>query len=174
MPDLSFEVVSAYPARDSLLPVLAFDLRVTNRFAEQSITTVRLKTQIWIEAARRRYTPAEQRTLHDLFDEPSRWRDTLRSFTWANIATDVPAFFGSTIHPIPVPCLFDPDAAVKKYFNGLEGGDVPLTFLFSGTVFYISPEDAVQAAPISREKEARFRLSLSIWNELRELHSVAL
>ena len=37
IPDLSFEILRANPARETITPALAFDLRVTNRFPEQSI-----------------------------------------------------------------------------------------------------------------------------------------
>ena len=60
MPDLSFEIVSARPARDMITPAISFDLRVTNRFPEQLIHAVLLRCQIQIEVARRRYSSSEQ------------------------------------------------------------------------------------------------------------------
>ncbi len=144
--DLSFEIVAANPVRDMITPALAFDLRVTNAFPEQSIQAVLLRCQIQIEVARRRYSAAEQDQLRDLFDDPSRWGDTLRPMTWANISVNIPAFSGSTVYPITVPCTFDFNVATAKYFHGIADGEVPLTFLFSGTVFY----DAGQGTPAGR------------------------
>src|SRR5579875_3339147 len=146
MPDLSFEVLSASPARDMITPALAFDLRVTNRFPEQSIQAVLLRIQIQIEAARRRYSSDEQTQLRELFDEPSRWGTTLKPMTWVNTSVNIPAFSGSTTYPITVPCSLDFNVASAKYFHGITGGEVPLSFLFSGSVFFDAGQGALQVA----------------------------
>lgn len=170
MPDLSFEIVSANPARDMLAPAISFDLRITNPFPEQSIHAVLLRCQIQIEVAKRRYTSLEQDQLRELFDEPSRWGDTLRPMTWANVSLNIPAFVGSTIFPLTIPCSFDFGIATAKYFRGIDGGEVPLTFLFSGSVFHDAGQGVLQVAPISWNKEARFRLPVETWKSLLDLH----
>jgi hypothetical protein len=170
MPDLSFEILSANPARDMLTPAISFDLRISNAFPEQTIHAVLLRCQIQIEVARRRYTPVEQEHLRELFDDPSRWSATLRPMTWANVSLNIPPFSGSTVQPLIVPCSFDLNVATAKYFRGIDGGDVPLTFLFSGSVFHDAGEGRLQVAPISWNKEARFRLPLDTWKALIDLH----
>lgn len=170
MPDLSFEIVAANPARDMITPALTFDMKVTNRFPEQSIHAVLLRCQIQIEVARRRYSPVEQGQLRDLFDDPSRWGDTLRAMTWANTSLNIPAFAGAIVCPMALPCTFDLNVATAKYFHGISEGEVPLTFLFSGTVFYNSGQDSLQVEPISWNKECRFRLPVQVWKSLMELH----
>ena len=55
---------------------------------------------------------------------------------------------------LPLPCSFDFGLAATKYFDALEGGDIPLCFLFSGTIFYESPEAGLQVAQVPWEKEA--------------------
>lgn len=170
MPDLSFEIIGVNPARNMITPTLAFDLRVTNRFPEQAIQTVLLRCQIQIEVARRRYSPAEQNQLRELFDDPSRWGDALRTMTWMNTSVNIPAFTGSTVYPVTVPCTFDFNVATAKYFHGIADGEVPLTFLFSGSVFYDTGGGALQVAPISWNKEARFRLPVQVWKSLMDLH----
>lgn len=170
MPDLSFEILSAAPARDMLTPALSFDLRVVNRFPEQSIHTVLLRCQVQIEVARRRYSSLEQTQLRELFDDPSRWGDTLRPMTWANLSVSIPPFQGSTVFPLVVPCTFDMNAASAKYFLGIDGGEVPITFLFSGSVFHDAGQGTLQVVPISWNKEARFRLPVETWKSLLDLH----
>ena len=170
MPDLSFEVVSATPARDMITPAISFDMRLTNSFPEQKIHAVMLRCQIQIEVARRRYNPVEQAQLRDLFDDPSRWGDTLRVMTWANLSLSVPPFTESTVCPLIVPCSFDFSIATAKYFHGIEDGQVPLTFLFSGSVFHDAGQGVLQVAPISWNKEARFRLPVEVWKSLMDLH----
>jgi predicted alpha-1,6-mannanase (GH76 family) len=44
---------------------------------------------------------------------------------------------------------------------------VPLEFLFSGTVFYGAP---LQAARISWDSEAEYRLPVRVWKETMERH----
>ncbi len=170
MPELSFEILSATPVRDMITPALAFELRVTNAFPEQSIESVLLRCQIQIEVARRRYNSTEQAQLRDLFDEPARWGDTLRPITWANTSVNIPAFSGSTVYPVNVACTVDLNVGTAKYFHGIADGDIPLTFLFSGSVFYKSGEGALQVVPISWNKEARFRLPVQLWRNAIDLH----
>ena len=170
MPDLSFEVLSASPARDMLTPALAFGLRIANPFPEQAIQAVLVRCQIQIEVARRRYSTTEQDNLWDLFDDPKRWSDTLRPMTWAITSVNIPAFTGSAVATVTVPCTFDLTVATAKYFHGIEGGEVPLTFLFSGTVFFHPDAGPLQVAPISWNKEARFRLPVQTWKELIDFH----
>ena len=90
--------------------------------------------------------------------------------TWANTSVNIPAFSGATVYPITVPCTFDLNVATAKYFHGITEGEVPLTFLFSGTVFYDSGEGALQIAPISWNKECRFRLPVQTWKLLMDSH----
>jgi hypothetical protein len=170
MPDFSFEIVSAAPARDIITPAIAFDLRVTNRFPNESIHAVILRCQIQIEVARRRYNVQEQEQLRELFDDSSRWGDTLRPITWASTSINIPAFSGTTTYSLIVPCSLDFTVATAKYFRAIEGSDVPLTFLFSGSVFYDAGEGNLQVAPISWTKEARFRLPIETWKTLLDLH----
>jgi Family of unknown function (DUF6084) len=170
MPDLSFEIDSAQPARDMLTPGISFNLRVTNRFPEQRVHAVLLRCQIQIEVARRRYNSTEQQQLRDLFDDPSRWGDTLRPMTWATTSLNVQAFSGTTICALVIPCTFDLTVATAKYFHGIDGGEVPLTFLFSGSVFHDAGQGTLQVAPISWNKEARFRLTVDTWKTVMDMH----
>jgi hypothetical protein len=149
---------------------LVFDLRISNPFPEQTIQSAIVRCQIQIEVARRRYESSEQSLLRELFDDPARWGDTLRPLTWTNTFFNIPGFSGVTTYALPVPCTFEWNTATAKYFYGLVDGDIPLTFLFSGSVFYSVADGPLQVAPISWNKEARFRLPLQIWRDLRDLH----
>ena len=82
----------------------------------------------------------------------------------------VPSFQGTTVADIPVPCTFDFNVAATKYFHGLADGDVPVCLQFSGTVFYAAPEGGLQVAPISWDKEARFRLPVKVWRDMMETY----
>ena len=54
-----------------------------------------------------------------------------------------------------------------KYFYALEAGEVPLTLLFSGTVFY-AVNGVLQIAQIPWDKEAAYRLPVQVWQTMME------
>jgi hypothetical protein len=168
MPDLNFTIEGAEAVSYAAAPLLAFKLRLTNTPAEQQLHTVALRAQIQIDVTRRHYSPQEQERLVDLFGSPDRWSKTLRNMLWTHTSVVVPEFTKETVVDLPVPCTFDFNVAATKYFHGLKDGDLPLIFLFSGTVFYQDEGDPLQVAPISWEKEAKFRLPVSVWHNLIE------
>jgi hypothetical protein len=170
MPDLSFHIETA-EVPFAAVPMLAFKLCIRNAAAGESIHTVVLRCQIQIEVARRRYTPEEQARLRDLFGEPSRWSQTLRSMLWTHANVVVPGFAGSTAEvDLQIPCTFDFNVAATKYFEGLSGGYIPLNMLFSGTVFYASENSPLQVAPISWEQEAKYKLPVEVWREMMDVY----
>jgi Family of unknown function (DUF6084) len=170
VPDLNFRVESAETVPFAATPALVFKLRATNAVPGEPIHTVVLRCQIQIEATRRRYSREEQEILLDLFGEPERWSQTLRTLLWTHTTSVAPAFSGSTLIDLQVPCTFDFNVAATKYFNGLADGDVPLCFLFSGTVFYATGDALMQVAPIAWDKEARFRLPVEVWKDMMDAY----
>jgi hypothetical protein len=89
---------------------------------------------------------------------------------WTHASAVVPSFTGETSVDLHVPCTFDFNVAATKYFHGLESGDIPLLFMFSGTVFFADQEDSLRVAPISWDKETRFRLPLKIWKDMMDAY----
>ncbi len=168
MPDLGFQIEGAEVAGFSATPTIAFKLRVTNGNPSEVIHSVALRCQIQIEVTRRRYSPEEQSKLRDLFGEPERWSQTLRNVLWTHASVNVPPFEDATVIDVPVPCTFDFNVGATKYFHGLGEGDVPLCLMFSGTVFYSQDGGNMQVAPISWEKEARFRLPVKVWHDMMD------
>ncbi|MFZ0521691.1 MAG: DUF6084 family protein [Candidatus Acidiferrales bacterium] len=170
MPDLQLTIAGADAVQYAAAPLLSFKLRVENRPSDEVIHSLALRAQIQLEVSRRKYDPGEQERLRDLFGEPSRWGQTLRSMLWTHANVMVPRFAGSTVTEIPVPCSFDFNVAATKYFHGVSGGDLPLCFQFSGTVFYQGEDGAMQVAPISWDKEAKYRLPVKVWKDLMEMY----
>src|SRR5580692_7268322 len=167
MPDLSFHVESATVVQFAAVPMIAFQLHITNSEPDEVIHTVALRCQIQIEVTRRRYATGEQERLLDLFGHPDRWSQTLRNLLWTHAAVVVPAFAGTTtVVDLQVPCTFDFNVAATKYFEGLADGEIPLNMLFSGTVFYAPEDSPLQVAPISWEQEARYKLPVKLWREM--------
>lgn len=165
MPDLSFEVISAEVAPYSVIPLLIFKMRIVNEVGEEQIQNISLKSQIMLTVTQRRYSAEEKAKLKDLFGEPERWGKTLRTFLWTNVNTVVPRFSGSTIVDLPVPCSYDFEVVSTKYFNALEDGEIPLNFLFSGTIFYEGEAGNLQIGQIPWSKEANYRLPVALWKD---------
>ncbi len=167
MPDLNFRVEGAEVLEYAAVPSILFKLRVEN-LEEEPIRSVSLNTQVRIAATQRHYDTAEQQRLLEVFGEPHRWGQTLRSLLWAHTTLQVPRFSGNTVVDMPIPCTYDMEVVGSKYFHALEDGEVPLEFLFSGTVFYAAEGGRLQIARISWEKEAEFRLPVRLWKETME------
>ncbi|MEW6126066.1 MAG: DUF6084 family protein [Acidobacteriota bacterium] len=170
MPDLHFEIRAAEAQAYAAAPTLIFKLEITNANSQESIHTVALRCQIQIETTQRRYSATEQERLHDLFDKPSRWHQTLRTLLWTHTSVIAPSFTGSALIDLPVPCTFDFNVAATKYFAGLESGEVPLVLQFSGTIFYAGATHPLQVAQIPWSKEAKYRLPISVWQEMMNLY----
>jgi hypothetical protein len=167
VPDLDFRVEGAEVLEYAAAPSLLFKLRIEN-LEEEPIRSVALNTQVRIAATQRHYDMVEQERLLEVFGEPHRWGNTLRSLLWTHTTLQVPRFSGSTVVDMPIPCTYDLEVVAAKYFYALEDGEVPLEFLFSGTVFYAEEGGRLQIARISWEKEAEFRLPVRLWKEMME------
>jgi hypothetical protein len=170
MPDLTISVESVDVEPYALAPTLSFQLNVANEPVTERVHTIVLRAQIQIDVVRRRYDRNEEERLRDLFGEPSRWAQTLRTMHWTYASTVAQSFMGSTSVKMPVPCSFDFNVAATKYFHGLENGEIPLSLLFSGSVFYEDEAHRLQVAPISWDKEASFRLPVEMWQSLMDTY----
>lgn len=170
MVDLVFTAEGVDVERYAVVPTLIFKLRITNTTLDGDVRNVLLQCQLRIDAARRRYDPADQERLAELFGEPSRWRETLSSMLWTHAALQISAFKGECIVNLPVQCSFDFNVAATKYFHELKGGEVPLSLLFSGTVFYCDADGFLQMDQISWSKQADFRLPVSVWRNMMDLY----
>jgi hypothetical protein len=170
VPDLQLTVEGAEVVQFAAAPLLAFKVRIVNTPNDEIVHTVALRAQIQIEVSRRKYDSNEQARLLDLFGEPDRWGQTLRSLLWTHASVVVPGFTGSGLADIPVACTFDFNVAATKYFHGVTGGDLPLCFQFSGTVFYMGEDGTLQVAPISWDKESKYRLPVKVWKDLMHAH----
>jgi hypothetical protein len=81
----------------------------------------------------------------------------------------VPPFEGSIEIDLPVACSYDFEVASAKYLQSLDDGEIPLLFLFSGTVF-AKAENGFRVEQIPWEKEAAFRLPVKVWREVMEAY----
>ncbi|MDQ0931361.1 DUF6084 family protein [Streptomyces turgidiscabies] len=148
-------------------PTLVFRLRVTAA-DNARVHALALRCQIRIEPARRSYEPAEADGLADLFGERSRWGSTLQPVQFAQVSVMVPSFTGEIETDLAVPCTYDMDIAATRYLAALDGGEVPLLMLFSGTAF--TGAGGFQVEPVPWDREAAFRMPVATWREMVEQH----
>ncbi len=168
MPDLRFQVEDVVPTPNAASPQLSFKLRITNAEPEP-IHSIALRAQVQVEPVRRRYSSEEQQKLKTLFGEPEQWSKSLLPLLWANVNVNVGAFTGSTLIDLPVPCTFDFNVAMTKYIYGLDGGELPTSLLFSGTVFHAG-QMTLQIAQIPWDREASYRVPVRVWKEMMDLY----
>ncbi|HTZ60237.1 MAG TPA: DUF6084 family protein [Acidobacteriaceae bacterium] len=170
MPELQFKIESAEAVPHAATPLIALKLRIANLPAEQAIHTLTLRCQVQIEPSKRRYGPHEQEKLLDLFGTPERWSRTVKPLLWMNTTVAVPGFSDNVLVDLQLPCTFDFNVAATKYFHALDAGDIPLCVMFSGTVFYQGGGDTLQVAQVPWDREANFRLPVSVWKEMMEMY----
>jgi len=140
MPDLNFRVEGAEPQRFAAEPTLLFRLRLSEAVPEGA-----------------QPTPIHSIVLRcQIRIEPARRRYSPQE--------------KQRLLDLPVPCSFDFSLAATRYFAALEEGDLPLDFLFSGTIFYQAAEGPLQVAQIPWEKDATFRLPVATWRGLMDLY----
>jgi hypothetical protein len=168
MPELHFQIEGAEAVPHAAAPLIALKLRITA--ASEAIHTLTLRCQVQIEPAKRRYIPQEQEKLLDLFGTPERWSRTVRPLLWMNTTVAVPGFAGSVLVDLQLPCTFDFNVAATKYFHALDTGEIPICVMFSGTVFYQGDDGSLQVAQVPWDREANYRLPVSTWKEMMEMH----
>lgn len=163
-PELGFAVVDAGPLPHAAAPTLRFGLRI-DVTGDRPVRSIMLQTQLQIAARRRRHEPGEEERLFELFGDRARWGTTLRTLPWTRHTQVVPQFSGSVGVDLLVPCTYDFDIVASRYLLALDGGEVPLELLFSGTVFYTAEGGLLQTAQIPSDREAEFSLPVSTWRE---------
>jgi hypothetical protein len=170
MPELSFAVNAAEPVRFAAVPTLAFRLEIAQAAGGEPIENILLLAQIQIDATRRRYSAEEQAGLRELFGDVENWSRTLRTMHWTHAQALVPAFEERIAIDLAVPCTFDFNVATTKYFDALRENEIPLTFLFSGTIFYRDEHAALQAQRIAWTKECQYRLPARVWRLMMDAY----
>ncbi|HEV2886513.1 MAG TPA: DUF6084 family protein [Jatrophihabitans sp.] len=164
MSDYTFSVVSIFAEPYAAAPQLTARLRISEATG-QRIHAIALRAQVRIEPQRRRYDEGEQNGLLGLFGERERWVDTLKPFQWMQCNTTVQGFTGTTEVDLVLPCTYDFDVVGARYLHALDAGPVPLTLLFSGTVF-TRGEHGFGVQQVPWDCEARYDLPVAVWREM--------
>jgi uncharacterized protein DUF6084 len=168
MADLTFQVVGARAEAYAAVPTIIFQMRIKEASGER-IHAVALRCQVQIQPNRRSHSSAEQSKLLEMFGEPARWGETLKPLHWTILSVMVPSFQGTVTVDLPMTCTYDFEVIAAKYFEGLDDGEIPLLFLFSGTVF-TPGESGFMVQRVPWEKEAAFRLPVRVWRQVMDLY----
>jgi uncharacterized protein DUF6084 len=169
LPRLRFTVTDARGLYPAAVPTLRVQVGIE---ADDGcpVRSIVLDVQVQIAARRRGYAPAEQTRLLELFGTPERWGSTLRTLPWLRSTVVVPPFTSATTVDVDLPCTYDLEVTAARYFAALEHGEVPLEFLFSGSVFFADARGALQTARIGWDQEAAHRLPVAVWREMMDHH----
>jgi hypothetical protein len=168
MADLTFDCIAGQADRYAVTPSIALTLRISET-SGQRIDAIALRCQIRIEPSRRRYSAGEEERLKDLFGETAQWADTLKPMQFTTISAMVSGFTGNTEIQLPLAFSYDLEIGSGRYFAGLEGGEIPLLLLFSGTIFSVV-DGRLQVQQVPWSKEATYRLPVSVWREAVDVH----
>ncbi|XVU22666.1 DUF6084 family protein [Actinoplanes sp. CA-054009] len=162
--DFSVLDVTAEPW--AVAPQLTARLRIAQTTGER-VHALALHCQVRIEPHLRTYTGAEEDGLLGLFGERARWGQTLRPFVWMQCDTTVQGFTGHTEADLALPCTYDLEVIGTRYLHSLEAGEVPLSLLFSGTVF-LRGGSGFEVTRVPWDCEARYRLPVAVWRQMIE------
>jgi hypothetical protein len=165
---LEFTVLGAEPIEHAASPGVRFHLHIGEPEGRE-VYTVALSTQVHIDPARRSYDDETRERLVELFGPAERWASTTRSFLWTQVGALVPEFTGTADFTLTVPCTYDLEISAAKYFYSLPGGEIPLSFHFSGTILYTEGE-RVQIAMVPWSCSAKYKLAVADWKRMMALY----
>lgn len=168
-PAVTFGVDGCAAVAHAAVPMLSFAVRVQATDGVP-IRSVLLEVQIQIAARRRSYSANAQERLLELFGAVDGWGTTLRTLPWLRTTAVVPPFTGSTVLDLRVPCTYDLEVTASRYFAALDGGEVPLELLFSGSVFFAGEGGGLQVARIPWDGDVDYQMPVAVWREAIDRH----
>ena len=168
MMEVRFAVASVRAEPHAAAPTLVFRIRVEEP-SGALIQAALLRCQVFIDVPRRKYSAVEGERLNEIVGEPARWSDTMRPLLWMTVPLVLPRCQGTADVDLPISCSYDFEVASSKYFRALDDGEVPLLFMFSGTIF-AAGQSAMQVTQLPWDSEARFRLPVRTWRDAMAQH----
>jgi hypothetical protein len=164
LPEPELWVFEVAAVAHAAAPTLTFRMRVRDR-SELDVYTIALTAQIQLEPIQRSHDDETRARLYEVFGDPERWGDTARSVLWTKRDVLVPSFTGATAFELQVPCSTDLELATTRYLQAVPDGSVPLSFHFSGSIFYRGPQGRLRLTQVPWHLEAQFRLPVATWRE---------
>jgi hypothetical protein len=166
MSGYAFTVLDVFAEPYAATPQLTARLRIEESTG-QTVHAIALRCQVRIEPQRRGYADEEETGLASIFGDRSRWTQTLKPFLWMQCNTTVQGFTGVTEVDLPLPCTYDFDVTASRYLHSLTDGTVPLSLLFSGTVF-TRGANGFGVEQVPWDCDASYRLPVSVWQQMMD------
>jgi Family of unknown function (DUF6084) len=159
---LSFAVTEVLPDRYAASPLLVARVRIQEPTGAV-VHAMALRCQVRIDPHRRRYE-ATAEGLTDLFGPRERWGSTLRPLLWMHTSAMVKGFSEGIDIELPLPCTYDFEVAATKYLHAVRDGDIPLSFMFSGTVF-TRGATGFEVEQVAWHNDAEFSMPARVWRD---------
>ena len=168
MSSYEFSVVEIFAEPYAASPQLTARLRIEET-SGQVIHAMALRCQVRIDPQRRGYTDEDAAGLLSLFGERERWSQTLKPFLWMQTNTMVQGFTGITETDLALPCSYDFEVTGSRYLHAVGEGAVPLSLMFSGTVFTKGSSGfGVQQVPW--DCDATYSLPVEVWRQVIDFY----
>ena len=164
MSSYDFSVVDVFAERYAAAPQLTARLRIKETSGE-TIHAIALRCQVRIEPQRRRYEETDESGLRALFGDRDRWVDTLKPFLWMQCNSMVQGFTEITEVDLALPCTYDFEVTGARYLHAVGDGDIPIVFLFSGTVF-TKGVNGFGVVQVPWDCEASYQLPVQVWQQM--------
>jgi hypothetical protein len=169
VPAPEFQVSGAAHVEFAAAPTMAFTVAVTEP-SGCPVQSMALSAQVMIDPARRGYDGETRERLAELFGPPASWTPSTQGLAWARVFAQVAAFTASTTFTVEVPCTYDLEVAAAKYFYALADGVAPLSFHWSGTVFYRDETGRLQIVLVPWSASAQFGMPVAVWRAMIAEH----
>lgn len=168
MSHYTFTVAELFAEPYAVAPQLTARLRIEESTG-QVVHAIALRCQVRIEPQRRGYTAEDETGLRALFGGRERWADTLKPFMWMQCNTTVQGFTDLTEVDLTLPCTYDFDVVGSRYLHAIGEGTIPLSFLFSGTVF-TKGANGFGVEQVPWDCDTRFAMPVTVWQQMISLN----
>jgi len=168
MTGLDFTVSAIEVEPYAATPTLALRLRIAEK-TRTPVHALALRCQVRIDPQRRSYQDSQAADLLGLFGPRRRWSDTVRPFLWTHTSAMVPGFTGDTEVSMPLALTYDLEVAAGKYLHAVRDGEIPLSLMFSGTVFY-QGGNGFQVQQIPWDTDVRHLMPAGVWRQAMDLY----
>ncbi|MGI8767539.1 MAG: DUF6084 family protein [Propionibacteriaceae bacterium] len=168
MSNYTFSVLDIFAEPYAASPLLTARLRIEET-SGQVVHAMALRCQVRIDPQRRGYSEADETGLRALFGDRERWAQTLKPFLWMQCNTTVQGFTGSCEVDLPLPCSYDFDVIGSRYLHAVGEHTVPLSLLFSGTIFTRGDTGfAVEQVPWNCD--TTYQMPISVWQQMMDFY----
>jgi hypothetical protein len=168
MTAVRFAIASVRSDPHAATPTLVFRV-VAEEPSGAPIQAALLRCEVYIDVRHRRYSVTEGERLCEVVGDRASWKDTMRPLLWATVPIVLSCCHGTVDLDVPIACTHDLEVASAKYLRALEDGEIPLVFMFSGTIFY-AERSAVGVCQLPPDTETSFRLPVDSWREAMRQH----